>query len=171
MLINYMWPFLYKSTIGEIRYKIVLLKLINFSCSSKAWFTLRHKHKHKHRRKHNECSHLLHKHKEIDIHKRNELQNEAVGVLDELRFQNGGRRRNSPAAIARCSLTSNDTNCFCNIFPAKLFFICILEIIWAFVVEAGMITNCLGKFLMQNSILGRHFGPWSSTGPGCWKPG
>ena len=49
--------------------------------------------------KHNECSHLLHKHKEIDIGKRNELQNVA-GVLDELRFQNGGRRRNSPAAIA-----------------------------------------------------------------------
>ena len=84
MLINYMWPFLYKSTIGETRYKIVLLKLINFSCSSKAWFTLRHKHKHKHRRKHNECSHLLHKHKESDLRKRNELQNEAVGVWDEI---------------------------------------------------------------------------------------
>ena len=50
--------------------------------------------------KHNECSHLLHKHKEIDIRKRNELQNEVAGVLDELRFQNCGRRRNSPAAIA-----------------------------------------------------------------------
>ena len=56
-----------------------------------AWFTLRHKH--------NECSHLLHKHKESDIRKRNELQNEAVGVWDEARFQNG-RRRNSPAAFA-----------------------------------------------------------------------
>ena len=39
-----------------------------------AWFTLRHKHKH------NECSNLLHKHEESDIRKRNELQNEAVGV-------------------------------------------------------------------------------------------
>ena len=27
-----------------------------------------------------------------------ELQNEAMGVRDEARFQNGGRRRNSPAA-------------------------------------------------------------------------
>ena len=67
---------------------------------SKGWFTLRHKHKHKHKHKHNKCSHLLHKHKKIDIRKRNELQNEVAGVLDELRFQNGGRRRNSPAAIA-----------------------------------------------------------------------
>ena len=66
----------------------------------KGWFTLRHKHKYKHKHKHNECSHLLHKHKEIDIRKHNELQNEAAGVLDELRFQNGGRRQNSPAAIA-----------------------------------------------------------------------
>ena len=52
------------------------------------WFTLRHKHKHKHKQKHNECSHLLHKHKEIDIRKCNELQNEAGGVLDELRLSN-----------------------------------------------------------------------------------
>ena len=76
------------------------------SASSKGWFTLRHKHKHKHKHKHNECSHLLHKHKELDIRKRNELQNEAAGVLDELRFQNGGRRRNSPAAIARTQLNN-----------------------------------------------------------------
>ena len=41
----------------------------------------------------------MHKHKESDIRKRNELQNEAVGVWDESRFQNGGRR-NSPAAFA-----------------------------------------------------------------------
>ena len=45
-----------------------------------------------------ECSHLLLKHKESDIRKRNELQNEAVGEWDEARFQNGGRR-NSPAAF------------------------------------------------------------------------
>ena len=43
--------------------------------------------KHKHEHKHNECSHLLHKHKESDMHKRNELQNEAVGAWDEARFQ------------------------------------------------------------------------------------
>ena len=67
---------------------------------------MRHKHKQKHKHKHNECSHLLHKHKEIDIRKRNELQNEAAGVLDELRFQNGGRRRNSPTAIARTQLNN-----------------------------------------------------------------
>ena len=41
----------------------------------------------------------MHKHKESDIRKRNELQNEAVGVWDEARFQNGGGR-NSPAAFA-----------------------------------------------------------------------
>ena len=48
---------------------------------------------------------LANKHKEIDIRKRDELQNEAAGVLDELRFQNGGRR-NSPAAIARTQLNN-----------------------------------------------------------------
>ena len=41
---------------------------------------------------------MLHKHKESDIRKRNELQNEAMGVWGEARFQNGGRR-NSPAAF------------------------------------------------------------------------
>ena len=55
---------------------------------AKAWFTLRHKHKHKHDHKHNESSHLLHTHKESDIRKRNELQNEAAGVWDDSRFQN-----------------------------------------------------------------------------------
>ena len=44
-------------------------------------YTATCKHKHKHEHKHNECSHLLHKHKESDIHKRNELQSEAVGVV------------------------------------------------------------------------------------------
>jgi len=43
---------------------------------------------------------LLHKHKESDIRKRNELQNEVAVVWDEPCFQNGGRRQNSPAAIA-----------------------------------------------------------------------
>ena len=53
--------------------------------------------------KHNECSHLLHKRKEIDIRKRNELQNETAGVLDELCFQNGGRRQNSrPFSCCYC---------------------------------------------------------------------
>ena len=45
------------------------------------------------------CSLWLHKHNESDIRKRNELQNEALGVWDEARFQNG-RRRNYPAAFA-----------------------------------------------------------------------
>ena len=62
---------------GVMFNQFILLK------NSKGWFTLRHKHKHKHKHKHNECSHLLHKHKESDIRKRNELQNEAAGVLDE----------------------------------------------------------------------------------------
>ena len=47
---------------------------------TKAWFTLRHKRKHKHKHKHYECWHLLRTHKESGIRKRNELQNEAVGV-------------------------------------------------------------------------------------------
>ena len=38
---------------------------------------------------------------------------------------------------------------------SKAFFICILEIIWGFVVEAGITTNCLGKFLFSNAILDR----------------
>ena len=29
-----------------------------------------------------------------------------------------------------------------------------------FVVEAGIIANCLGKFLVENSILRRHFGQY-----------
>ena len=33
---------------------------------------------------------------ESDISKRNELPNEAAGVWNEPRFQNGGRRRNLP---------------------------------------------------------------------------
>ena len=37
----------------------------------------------------------MHKHKESDTRKRNELPNEAAGVWNESRFQNGGRRRNS----------------------------------------------------------------------------
>ena len=41
---------------------------------------MRHKHKQKHKQKHNKCSRLLQKHKESDIRKRNELQNEAVGI-------------------------------------------------------------------------------------------
>ena len=39
------------------------------------------------------------KHEETDIRKRNELQNEAVRVWDEARFQND-RRRNSPDDFA-----------------------------------------------------------------------
>ena len=143
----------------------------------KALFTLRHKHKHKHKHKHNECSHLLHKHKESDIRKRNELQNEATGGWDEPRFQNGGRRRNFPVAIAApqtkkttvrtipCSRAQlNNVHLPVHqplphhLSSKAFFFICILEIIRGFVVEAGLIANCLGKFLVENSILRRHFG-------------
>ena len=161
-----MWPFLYKSTIGEIRYKIVLLKLINFSCSSKAWFTLRHKHKHKHRRKHNECSHLLHKHKESDLRKRNELQNEAVGVWDEilllllllcrcqiLFYPQFSYHGCIISETCECSLTSTNTKGF-------FYFVTSKSSERGFVVEAGIIANCLGKFLVENSILRRHFGQY-----------
>ena len=166
MLINYMWPFLYKSTIGETRYKIVLLKLINFSCSSKAWFTLRHKHKHKHRRKHNECSHLLHKHKESDLRKRNELQNEAVGVWDEILLL--------LLLLCRCQILFYpqfsyhgciyfwDLWIFTYQYLHKSFFLFVTSKSSepGFVVEAGIIANCLGKFLVENSILRRHFGQY-----------
>ena len=53
-----------------------------------------------------ECSHLLLKHQESDVRKRNELQNEAVGEWDEARFQNGGRR-NSPAAFKGVTILTN----------------------------------------------------------------
>ena len=61
-----------------------------YECCFFSLFTMQHKY--------NKCSHLLHKHKESDVRKRNELQNEAAGVWDNSRFQNGGR--NSAAAIA-----------------------------------------------------------------------
>ena len=81
-----------------IEYSINSIEESSVISRLKAWFTLRHKHKHKHKHKHNECSHLLRKHKESNIRKRSELQNEAMGVWDEARFQND-RRRNSPAAF------------------------------------------------------------------------
>ena len=87
----------------------------------------------------------MHKHKESDIRKRNELQNEAVGVWDESRFQNGGRR-NSPAAFA--ALQMPDTflptiflswlhlilrlmNVDLLVLTQKVSFICNHETIWA----------------------------------------
>ena len=102
----------------------------------------RHKHKHKHN-KHNKCSHLLHKHKESDIRKRNKLQNEAMEVWGEARFQNGGRR-NSPAAFAalqmpdtflptiflsRLHLFPRACECLLTSTNTKGYFICNLEII------------------------------------------
>ena len=47
---------------------------------------------------HNECSHL-HKHKESDMRKRKELQNEVVGVWDEARFQ---KWRETSLLLCRC---------------------------------------------------------------------
>ena len=120
-----------------------------------AWFTLRHKH--------NECSHLLHKHKESDIRKRNELQNEAVGEWDDSRFQNGGRR-NSPVGVAalqmpdtflpttflsRVHLFLRLVNVHLPVLTQKVFF--------NFKPQARIIANCLDKFLVENSILRHHF--------------
>ena len=112
------------------------------------------------------CSHLLYKHKENDIRKRNKLQNEAVGVCDEARFPNG-RRRNSPAAFA--ALQMPDTflpTAFLSrlrLFLRPFFlFVINLEKIWAGICRRGRdnSANCLGKFLVENSILIRHFGQY-----------
>ena len=134
---------------------------------SKAWFTLRHKHKHKYKHKHNACSHLLHKHEESDIRKRNEPQNEAVDVWGEARFQNGRRFQIScffccstddgysfihnfliTAAFisetCKCSLTNTNTKGF--------LFVMLKSSEPRFVVEARIIANCLGKFLVENNI-------------------
>ena len=130
-------------------------QLQDFLIKPKAWFTLRHKNKHKHKHKQNECSHLLHKHKESDIRKRNELQNEAVGVWDEARFQNGGRR-NSPSAFAalqmpdtflptiflsRLHLFLRLVNAHLPVLTQKVSFIRHLEIIWAGICRRGR-DNC-----------------------------
>ena len=73
-----------------------------------------------------------------DIRKRSELQNEAVGVWDEARFQND-RRRHSPAAFAalgmpdtflptiflsRLHLFLRLVNVHLPVLTQKVFFIC-----------------------------------------------
>lgn len=98
-------------------------------------------------------------HKESDELKRNELMNEAAGVWDEPRFQNNGQRRNSPAAIC-CSADEEEERVNRN----RSCFICTLEIIWGFVVEAGITANFLRKFLVENTIFRRHFGLHRSIG-------
>ena len=99
-------------------------------------------------------------HKESDELKRNELMNEAAGVWDEPRFQNNGQRRNSPAAIC-CSADEEEEE---RVNRNRSCFICTLEIVWGFVVEAGITANFLRKFLVENTILRRHFGLHRSIG-------
>ena len=112
---------------------------------------------------------MLPKHKETDIRKRNELQNEAVRVWDEARFQNDGGR-NSPAAFAALQMPDNflptiflsRLHLFLRLVTCtktKVFFLFVTSKSSApgLVVEAGIIANCLGKFLVENSILRRHF--------------
>ena len=158
-----------------IQYSINSIEESSVISRLKAWFTLRHKHKHKHKHKHNECSHLLHKHKESDIRKHSELQNEAVGVLDDARFQND-RRRNSPAAFAALQMADtflptiflSRLHLFLRLVNVRLpvltqmfsLFVTSKSPEPGFVVDAGRIANCLGKFLVENSILRRHFGQY-----------
>ena len=119
------------------------------------------------------CSLWLHKHNESDIRKRNELQNEALGVWDEARFQNG-RRRNSPAAFAPLRMPDtflptiflSGLNLFLRLVNVHLLLLTQKVLLFVtlkssepgFVVEAEIIANCLGKFLVENSILRRHIG-------------
>ena len=113
----------------------------------------------------------MHERKESDIRKRNELQNEAMGVWDEERFQNFSCCFCCSADVryffahnflitaafisesCECSVTSTNTK---GIF----LFVTSKSSEPGFVVEAGIIANCLGKFLVENSILRRHFGQY-----------
>ena len=143
-----------------------------FALKSKAWFTMRHKHKHKYKHKHNACSHLLHKHEESDIRKHNELQNEAVGVWDEHVFKMADDSR-SPAAFAALQMPNTLlptiflsqlhlflrlVNVHLPILTKRVFlFVMLKSSEPGFVVEARIIANCLGKFLVENNIFRHHF--------------
>ena len=99
-----------------------------------------------------------------------------IGRLEAC-FQNGGRR-NSPAAFAalqmpdtflpkifllRLHLFLRLVNVYLPVLTQKVFFYIFVTSKSpepGFVVDAGRIANCLGKFLVENSILRRHFGQY-----------
>ena len=88
---------------------------------------------------------VAYKHKESDIRKRNELQNEAVALQmpDTFFIDNFLTTAAFISETCECSLTSTNTKVFFSSEPG-------------FVVEAGIIANCLGKFLVDDSVLRRH---------------